>query len=154
MKQNSPQSSVSQLRIINRVVFILSLIGIAIALYVTQSFIRQSSIVCVNTGCETVRKAAQSYIFGIPVPAFGLIGYSILALLAFTRTASQKKWLLSAMMVIAGGGVGFVSWFTWTEIFVIRAICTWCAISAVNMVVIFSLLVYSYFLHNETHRRK
>ncbi len=142
------------MRIINRIVFVLSLIGIAIALYVTQSFIRQSSIVCVNTGCETVRKAAQSYIFGIPVPAFGLVGYTILAILSFARTASTKKWLLPTMMAIAGGGVLFVAWFTWTEIYIIKALCTWCAVSAVNMVVIFASLVYSYFLQHETHRRK
>lgn len=92
----------------NRLIFLLSLAGIAIAVYVLQSFIRQTPIVCVNTGCETVRKSASSYILGLA--AFGVV---------------------------------FVSWFTYTEIFVIKAVCTWCAISAVNMFIIFFLVLIS-----------
>ena len=30
----------------NRIIFALSLIGVVIAIYVTQSFVRQTSIVC------------------------------------------------------------------------------------------------------------
>lgn len=130
----------------NRAIFFLSLLGIAMAIYVLQGFIRQAPIVCVNTGCETVRKSASSYILGIPVPAFGLVGYSLLALLTFLRTTSKRseKKLLPWILGIAGGGVAFVAWFTYTEIFVIKAICTWCAISAINMVIIFILSSMSY----------
>lgn len=128
----------------NRVIFILSIIGIIIAVYVFQSFVRQTSIVCVNSGCELVRKNPASYIFGFPVPGVGLFGYSFLAILAFLRTMSSDKRLLYAMLGVSTFGVAFVSWFTYTEIFVIRAICTWCAVSAVNMAIIFLLCVKSY----------
>ena len=127
----------------NRVIFILSIIGVIIAIYVFQSFVRQTSIVCVNSGCETVRKSPYSYIFGFPVPGVGLIGYSFLAILAFLRTMSTDKRLLYGMLGISTFGVMFVGWFTFTEIFIIKAICTWCAISAVNMLVIFLLTVAS-----------
>lgn len=127
----------------NRVIFILSIIGVIIAIYVFQSFVRQTSIVCVNSGCETVRKSPYSYIFGFPVPGVGLIGYSFLAILAFLRTMSTDKRLLYGMLGISTFGVMFVGWFTFTEIFIIKAICTWCAVSAVNMLVIFSLTVAS-----------
>ena len=127
----------------NRVIFILSIIGVIIAIYVFQSFVRQTSIVCVNSGCETVRKSPYSYIFGFPVPGVGLVGYSFLAILAFLRTMSADKRLLYGMLGISTFGVMFVGWFTFTEIFIIKAICTWCAISAVNMLVIFLLTVAS-----------
>ncbi len=133
----------------NRVIFVLSIIGVLIAVYVFQSFVRQTSIVCVNSGCETVRKSPSSYIFGFPVPGVGLFGYSFLAILAFLRTMSSDKRFLYAMMGIATFGVAFVSWFTYTEIFVIRAICTWCAVSAVNMFVIFLLTLISYKMTNK-----
>lgn len=135
----------------NRIIFVLSLIGVAIAIYVTQSFIRQTSIVCVNTGCETVRKSASSYILGLPVPAFGLVGYSILLVLAFLRTTSStlEKKLLPYIIGVATGGVAFVTWFTYTELFVIRALCTWCVISAINMVIICTLAWKN---HYETNR--
>lgn len=130
----------------NRILFILSLIGIALAVYVLQSFLRNAPIVCINSGCEIVRKSPFSRLFGIPVPAFGLVGYTILAILTFFRTTSAPlhKKLLPWIVGIATGGVAFVAWFTYTELFVIRGICTWCAVSAVNMVTIASLAWIEY----------
>lgn len=138
----------------NRAIFIFSIIGIVIAVYVLQSFLRQTSIVCLNSGCEVVRKSSYSYIFGIPVPAFGLVGYSLLLILSILKTMSSKKWIVTGMLGIASGGVLFVSWFTYTELFIIKAICTWCAVSAVNMVVLWILTCKTYFTkglyaHNE-----
>jgi uncharacterized membrane protein len=132
----------------NRIIFILSILGVAVAAYVLQSFLRQAPIVCVTTGCEVVRKSAASYPFGIPVPAFGLVGYTFLALFAFLRTttlhAQASRRLLNGMLGISIFGVLFVSWFTYMELFVIRGVCTWCAISAVNMIILFVLIVRSY----------
>lgn len=132
-------------RMRNRIIFFLSLLGIAMAIYVLQSFIRKTGIVCVTSGCELVRKNPASYLFGvIPVPAVGLVGYFILALCAFLRTTDQKvksyTLITRIMLSMATFGILFVSWFTYTEIFIIKGICTWCAISAVNMFIIFFLL--------------
>ena len=129
----------------NRIIFILSLAGICMAIYVLQSFLRQTGIVCATGGCETVRKSAYSWPFGIPVPAIGLVGYTILTVCAFFRTAKLSAFhaqLVSRIMLgMATFGVLFVSWFTYTELFIIRGICMWCGISAVDMVVIFVLLL-------------
>ena len=130
--------------LINRTLFLLSLLGFAMAIYVLQSFLRQSSIVCLTNGCEIVRKSPYSYPFGIPVPAFGLVGYFFLALLAFLRTTSKKQSIKKAMLGISIFGICFVTWFTYVELFVIKGICTWCAISAVNMYIIFILNLKSY----------
>lgn len=140
----------AQSRLLNRIIFFLSLLGIAMAIYVLQSFIRKTGIVCVTSGCELVRKNPASYLFGvIPVPAVGLVGYSVIAVLAFLRTSKNKPWMLRGMLGMATFGVLFVTWFTYTEIFVINGICTWCALSAVNMVVIFILLLKSYTLRTK-----
>lgn len=134
----------------NRIIFLLSLVGIAIAIYVTQSFIRKTGIICVSGGCELVRKAPESYLFGFfPVPAVGLIGYTVLAVCAFLRTTGEKPWIKKAMLGMSSFGVLFVSWFTYTELFVIKGVCTWCAISAVNMIIIFLLVLKTH----ETHKR-
>lgn len=140
---------------INRIVFILSIVGIAMAIYVLQSFIRKTGIVCVTSGCELVRKHPASYLFGsIPVPAVGLVGYTILAISAFFRTANltaaARRSVSNIMFGISIFGVAFVSWFTYTELVIIKGICTWCALSAVNMVVIFLLLLKSRSPHNKT----
>lgn len=136
---------------INRILFILSLLGAAIAIYVLQGFLRQAPIVCLNSGCEIVRKSPYSYLFGIPVPGFGLVGYSIIAILVFLRTTSTKmgNQLLPWIVGIASGGVAFVGWFTYMELFVIRGVCTWCAVSAVNMVTVASIAWMEYKISNK-----
>lgn len=139
-------SSVVVVKQLNRLIFVLALVGVIVAVYVLQSFLRQSPIVCLNTGCEVVRKSSYSYPFGIPVPAFGLVGYTLLAIFAFLRTLRDKPWYLKVMLGIAIFGVAFVSWFTYMELFVIKGVCTWCAVSAVNMFIIFGLVCRSYIL--------
>lgn len=129
---------------LNRVIFILSLVGFCIALYVLQSFLRQSAIVCVNEGCELVRKSPHSYLLGIPVPGFGAIGYFLLVILSVLKTARNSRWISLSMLGIASFGITFVAWFTYTEVFIIKALCTWCVVSAVIMYSIFFLLLKSY----------
>jgi len=142
----------AKLKTLNRIIFILSIAGVVMAIYVLQSFVRNTGILCLTGGgCELVRKSPISYPFGIPVPAIGLIGYTGLTILAFLRTSlrspSSDLRLLKIMLGIAVFGVCFVSWFTIMELFVIRGTCTWCAVSAVNMVVIFGLVVFSFTYH-------
>lgn len=148
MRENTQKST---LILINRCIFVLSLIGIVVAIYVLQSFIRQSPIVCVNEGCELVRKNPASYILGIPIPAFGLIGYSFITVLSFLRTLTSDRRLLYGIVGICIFGIMFVTWFTWTELFVIGAICTWCAVSTVNMYVLAVLSVISLLKERNLH---
>jgi uncharacterized membrane protein len=130
---------------LNRIIFVLAILGVIMGAYVLQSFLRQSSIICLNgNGCETVRRSAASWPFGIPVPAFGVVGYSIMVILAFLRTIKDKTAYLKGILGVAIFGVCFVTWFTYTEIFIIHGICTWCAVSAVNMYIIFFLTLASF----------
>lgn len=139
-----------KLVMLNRIMFVLSILGMIMAVYVLQSWLRHTGIICITGGgCETVRKNIVSYPFGIPVPAIGLAGYTILTMLAFMRTTSKTKWLLNAMLGMTIFGVCFVTWFTSMEIFVIKGICTWCAVSAVNMYVIFALVLRSKLLEKK-----
>lgn len=138
-----------KLMTINRIIFVLSVIGILIAAYVTQSFLRKVGIVCVSSGCELVRKNPASYLWGVPVPSVGLLGYSVIAILAFLRTSSKNSNLLKGILGMTAFGVAFTTWFTYTELFVIKGVCTWCAISTVNMYVLFFLALKSYILEKK-----
>jgi len=134
---------------LNRIMFVLALLGILIAVYVTQSWVRKVGIVCVTGGCDLVRKSPASYPWGIPVSVIGLVGYSIIAILAFLRTSRINKNLLKGILGMSVFGVAFTLWFTYTELFVIRGVCTWCAISTVNMFVLFLLALKSYLLETK-----
>lgn len=132
----------------------LSIIGIVIAAYVAQSFLRQTPIVCVNSGCELIRKSPQSYLFGIPVPAFGFVGYTLIATLSFMHTLFPGKQLRRAIVAIAAFGFLFVTWFTLTEIFIIKAVCMWCAVSALIMISIFLLSLILYYKERRVYVQK
>ncbi|MCL4359924.1 vitamin K epoxide reductase family protein [Patescibacteria group bacterium] len=130
---------------LNRALFLLSLLGIAIAVYVLEGWLRKSSLICLTGGgCALVQKSPYSYPFGIPVPAIGLLGYSILAVLSLLHTLGTKRWILSGLLGMAGFGVVFVSWFTFMEVFYIRGLCTWCILSALNMIIIFMIVLRLY----------
>jgi uncharacterized membrane protein len=135
--------------LLNRIMFVLALGGMIIAIYVTQSWVRHVGIVCVTGGCDLVRKNPASYPFGIPVSAVGLVGYSIIAILAFLRTSSANKNLLKGILGMTIFGVGFTLWFTYTELFVIKGVCMWCAISTINMFILFLLALQSYLLETK-----
>jgi len=140
----------TQQKNINRIMFILSIAGLLMGTYVLQSFLRKTGIICLSGGgCELVRKSALSYPFGIPVPAVGVVGYTFLVILTFLRTMNHelRTKLLPWILGMATFGICFVTWFTYTEIVLIKGICMWCTISAVNMYIIFALAVY------ETHIR-
>ena len=135
--------------LLNRIIFVLSILGVLMAIYVLQSFLRQTGIVCLTGGgCELVRKSPIAWPLGIPVPAFGLVGYAGLTILSFLQTTNQRSTmsnkLLLGMLGIAIFGVCFVTWFTTMELFVIKGTCTWCAVSAVNMYIIFGLVIQSW----------
>ena len=134
----------TKLKSLNRIIFILSIAGLLMGLYVLQSFLRQTGIVCLSGGgCEAVRKSTLSYPFGIPVPAIGVVGYTFLMVLSFLRTIKNNKGLLWGIFGMGLFGICFVSWFTYTEIFLIKGICMWCGISAINMYIIFGLAIQS-----------
>jgi len=131
---------------LNRIMFILSIAGFLMGAYVLQSFLRQTGIICLTGGgCEAVRKSALSYPFGVPVPAVGMAGYAFLIGLTFLRTVNEKlsTKLLWWVLGMTTFGICFVTWFTYTELFLIKGVCMWCAISAVNMYIIFALTIIS-----------
>lgn len=134
---------------LNRIIFVLAIIGILIAAYVTQSFLRKVGIICATGGCELVRKSPASYLWGVPVPSVGLVGYSVIAILAFLRTTKKNENILKGIIGMTAFGVAFTTWFTYTELFVIKGVCTWCAISTINMYVLFGLAVKSYILEKK-----
>ncbi len=124
---------------INRIIFVLAIIGILISGYVAFTWLTQSPIVCLTGGCETVRKAPAAWPFGIPFPLFGLTGYTTIAILAFLKTINKSPVIDKILVGMGGFGVLLVSYFTYLEAFVIKGFCMWCVISTINMVTIFFL---------------
>ncbi len=114
---------------------LLALVGFFLALYLWLHQIGVGGeLKCGTGGCDTVQTSRWARFLGIPVAAYGVVGYA--ALLTAALVGLQPAWLarrgpVLLLAALATGGVLFTGWLTYLELFVIHAICRWCVGSAV-----------------------
>jgi protein-disulfide isomerase/uncharacterized membrane protein/rhodanese-related sulfurtransferase len=124
----------------------LSLLGLFDSLYLLWVYTSPSRpIVCLGSGCDAVRASSYAHLFGLPLPAFGVAYYTVLALLTFAQelvSADLKRALQYAVAGITCGGVLFSLYLFSLQAFVIHAFCTWCEISALVVTGIFVLSLF------------
>ena len=115
---------------------ILAILGLLIAGYLTWTRLTGGLPVCGPLhGCETVALSPYSELAGIPVAILG-VGYSLVLVglaLAWWRRADRRA--LVGLYALGLLGLLFVAYLTYLELFVIGAICVWCATYAVTIVV-------------------
>jgi len=127
------------------ILLVLSTAGIIDSLYLTYIKLANSSPVCGFAQCEIVQTSRYSEVFGIPIAALGA-GYYLILFAGIFKNADylNKLWIL--------WGIMFSATLTYLEIFVIKAICGWCVLSFVNILMI--AIIYflkrkkTYGLHN------
>ncbi len=114
-------------------ILVLSVIGIAIAGYLTYVHYEGLKVLCLSSGgCETVQASRYAKLAGVPVAVLGLAGYiGILGSLAIRGELGRIAGFAIALV-----GFGFSMYLTYRELFTIKAICQWCVFSAVLMTVL------------------
>ena len=124
---------------------LVALVGLFIALYLTLYKAGIIGALACGTGsCEAVQLSRWATFLGLPVAAWGAAYYALVFALAFAGI--QDRWAESrrlslATLIVTGWGVVFSAWLTYLELFVIRAICRWCVVSACLAVVLFVIAV-------------
>jgi uncharacterized membrane protein len=114
---------------LNRAAAALTLVGVAIAGYLTYIHYAGIDPACSTGGCEKVQSSEYSELVGIPVALLGLTGYvSIGVALAVPGEAGRAAAAFLALV-----GFGYSGYLTYLELFEIDAICQWCVASAVVM---------------------
>ena len=123
----------------------LSLLGLFDSTYLLWVYTSPSRpMVCLGSGCDTVRASSYSHLWGIPLPAYGVLMYVTLALLIFAEpllAASLAHAIRYALVGISGAGFLFSLYLTGIEAFVLHAWCTWCVISALSVTSILVLAI-------------
>lgn len=114
----------------------LSVLGVAIAGYLTWVHYAELQPYCVGGGaaCERVQSSPYAELAGIPVAVLGLAGY--VAILASLALPDRSVTTFLALV-----GFGFSAYLTYLELAVIHAVCQWCVASAVVMTAIAGLAV-------------
>lgn len=98
---------------------------------------------CAIGGCEIVLSSVYSRFLGIPLSYLGLVFYIyMLALAVLLAIEPGSKALRLGMVAYATIGLLFSISFELTQIFVIHAICMYCAISALTTLALFCLAIW------------
>ncbi|PIR42417.1 hypothetical protein CO058_02445 [candidate division WWE3 bacterium CG_4_9_14_0_2_um_filter_35_11] len=111
------------MKMLDRVVFCLCILGVLISTYLLQSKLFGSEILCGVSSCGIVNNSNYSEILGIPVSAFGLLFYTGMAVLVVLKY--RRLFFLGSIV-----GVLFSAYLTYLEAFVLHAWCQWCIMSA------------------------
>jgi uncharacterized membrane protein len=124
---------------------LLDFVGLCIAGYLSWVELRSESPSCgVIKGCEIVATSEYSRIAGIPVAVFGVALSLTLMVLALGWWRTGRSGLLLAHYALSMVGVIFEMYFTYLQVFVIEAVCIWCAAYGISLLARFllSLLVW------------
>ena len=130
------------------VIALLVLAGLSAAIYVFVTHSLGYELFCpFATGCDAVQNSPYAVLFGIPVSLLGMLGfiaYIGLALIGL-RSGAATRGYLHSLLVLSVVEVGFTSYMAFLQVAVIRAICSWCMLSAALTVALAVLVMYAVF---------
>ena len=109
---------------------VLSLLGLADALYLTIEHVTGQSVRCtILAGCSAVLSSPYAVVAGIPLAAIGAAAYfavfslAILTLFGYSGAGKLMRALVVLMFLVS-------LWLIYLQAFVIREFCQYCLLSA------------------------
>jgi uncharacterized membrane protein len=121
----------------------LDLVGLGIASYLSTVELGGDVPYCgVLHGCEEVARSPYSRIGGVPVAVFGVFLSIALLVLAYAWWRSNDGRLLAAHYALSLVGVMFEGYFTFIELFVLHAVCVWCAAYGISLILRFLVALW------------
>ena len=125
------------------VLAVLDLVGLGIAGYLSWVELAGNLPYCGPLkGCEEVALSEYSRIGGVPVAVYGVILSLTLFVLAVAWTRTNLPSLLAAHYGLSLLGVVFEIYFTYLEVFVIGAVCVWCASYGISLIARFGVALW------------
>ena len=127
----APEVTAKRRTLLFIVIGVLSLCGLADAIYLTIEHITGQSVRCtIVAGCSEVLSSSYAVVGGYPLASIGALAYftvfslAILALFGY-RIAGQLLTLLVLAMCLVS------LWLIYLQAFVIHAFCQFCLLSAI-----------------------
>lgn len=121
----------------------VSFSGFMDALYLSIQRFRGVPIICtILEGCNKVATSTYAKIFDIPVAYMGVAYYFLIFLLALWFVTSKNRNTIFLISAFTAFGFVFSAWFVYLQLFVIKAICFYCMISALTSTLLFILGLY------------
>jgi uncharacterized membrane protein len=118
----------------------LAVIGLIDTIYLSYVKIAHAEVFCGGSrACDTVNTSPYSEIGGIPIAYLGLVANLIILGLLILESRGEF-WRQYSPVIVFGmtlAGVIYSMYLTYIEIAVLRAICPYCVVNAVVMVLLF-----------------
>jgi len=127
--------------------WILSFVGLALAIYLTYEHFSQKVFQgCGGLGstfnCQKVTTSAQSRFLGVPVAVLGLANFVIFVVINSPWVWKVRYYGIHlARFVLTLGGMAFVLWLLYAELFIIGNLCLYCTGVHVVTFALFVVLV-------------
>lgn len=120
------------------VMMLLSLLGLVDAFYVAQAAATGRTMYCILfDGCNTVTQSPYGRFYGVPLSFLGVVFYlcsvGLAALLTFDPLS---RGLRVGALLLSGVGVGYSAFSMYLQTQYIRALCSYCLISAILTVLL------------------
>ena len=130
------------------IILAFSLVGILDASYLAAKHYQEASVICsVIEGCDKVTTSVYSTLGGMPVALFGVIYYFLILIFMIWYLWNRNEKNFERLLRISVFGFLASLWFTYLQIFIIKAICLYCLVSAFASIAIFALFLV--FLKNK-----
>jgi uncharacterized membrane protein len=109
---------------------VLSLVGLADAVYLTVEHLTGRSVRCsVTSGCSEVLASPYATVGGYPLAFFGAVAYfTAFSLATLAAFGSERAGKLLAVLVALMFATSL--WLLYVQAFVLRAFCQYCLLSA------------------------
>lgn len=131
---------------LKKALFWLAGIGLINSLYLTYVKVFSDGVCVAGDQCEIVNSSLYSNLWGIPIAVLGAGAYLIMLAILFLE--SRHPFFEENGPVLLLGitffGVLYSAYLTYLELFVIHAICPFCVLSAVILVIMFVLSLIRY----------
>ncbi len=116
----------------------IAALGFLDATYLAVEHYTTFSLPCsITHGCEFVTNSVYSEILGIPVAVLGAAYYaSVLLGTVVAQELKKPRWLLGIAYSTTLGFL-FSLWFVYAQLFLIKAICQYCMVSAATSTMLF-----------------
>ena len=119
---------------------LFSFVGFLDAGYLTVKHYLGTPITCsFFEGCEKVTTSQYATILGIPVALLGVIYYLLIFVLVIAYLDTKKEQVLYFTVRFTSIGFLISLWFLYLQVFVIKAICPYCVVSALTSITLFIL---------------
>lgn len=110
---------------------LISLAGLADAVFLTVERLTGSSLTCVvSTSCSEVLASPYATIGSMPIAMLGAAAYFLL-FSAATLSAFGHRWAEPFLILLIGPMLGATLWLLYVQAFVLHAFCDYCLLSAV-----------------------